>query len=169
MIENIIISFYIAIIALYFRHSIYHVFIVYALSCFFLIDFNSIFTLYDCLPSIIFIILYLIISKQHRRCECHEDSLGPQILRPLIFIAVSYRVFDMSVNIPLGAIRMMILSDFINVGFVWFDQVDYLCHFSDIRHIYMSYALVIILFHRLYFLASLFFIHYIFTHIIHIF
>lgn len=163
MIENIFISCYIAIIALYFRHSAYHVIAVCAISAFVLIDFNDEFAIYSIIPALIVTSLYLMSNEKVRRCGCKTNAVRPQLLRPFVFLIISYHVFDMNADIPLGAIRTAILSDFVYVGFVWFDA-EFSCHFTHIRHIYMAYTLIVIIAQRLYFTATAFFSYYCLTH-----
>lgn len=147
MITNFVISLYITAVSLYFRHSIYHVVAIYITSSIILLDFTKEHFLYSILPSIIICVIYL--SKYpERRCECIGTSLSACSLRPLLFLLASYRIFDMSSDVPLGAIRTIALSYFILTGLIAFDN-EFTDHFKYIRHIFISYSILIVILHGL--------------------
>jgi hypothetical protein len=169
MIENLIVSLYIAVIALYFRHSVYHVIAVYSIAVFLLVDFtDSDAVLYSLVPSILVCVFFLLgdASKKHRRKKHRTArSMGAGLLRPFVFLLPVYHVFNVNVDVPLGAISVSVLSDFIYVAFVWFDP-KFSERFKHIRHIYITFALTIILIHHLYFAAAAFIFYYAVTHLL---
>lgn len=157
ILDNLLISMYIAIISLYFRHGKYHVIITYIIGCIVLLDFTSNYVWVSILPSIALCIIFILVfgGKINKSSSSSPiihtpdtnsnsyDNIRISSLRPIIFIAASYGSTCTSGNIPIGAISTLLLSDLICFLMVSFYE-DFFTQFKSIRIIYTTFVVLII-------------------------